>query len=105
LPCPRSVPREKSKGQGKPSPYETPLLAATPRCAAGLSPKGATYHSPGQRPGITMRPVSKPCKGEIPNPRSRRTVTKIYRSERKGRRRFDTAIAYGTVALAATEMT
>jgi hypothetical protein len=30
---------------------------------------------------------------------------KKYRSERKGRRRFDNAIEYGTVALAAAEMT
>ena len=36
---------------------------------------------------------------------SRRTTIKKYRSERKGRRSFDTAIEYGTVAMIATEKT
>jgi len=36
---------------------------------------------------------------------SRRTAIKKYRSERKGRRSFDTAIEYGTVAMMATEKT
>jgi hypothetical protein len=33
------------------------------------------------------------------------TAIKKYRSERKGRRSFDTAIEYGTVAMMATEKT
>ena len=36
---------------------------------------------------------------------SRRTTIKKYRSERKGRRSFDTAIEYGTVAMMATDKT
>jgi hypothetical protein len=36
---------------------------------------------------------------------SRRTTMKKYRSKRKGRRSFDTAIEYGTVAITATEKT
>jgi hypothetical protein len=51
---------------------------------------------------VVGAPISR---GRLAESRSRRTTIKKYRSERKGRRSFDTAIEYGTVATIATEKT
>jgi hypothetical protein len=58
-----------------------------------LSPKGATYHSPGQQPGLNGPPIStEPCRGD---PRSGFNPTHIVRRTRP---RTSAKISIGIVA-------
>jgi hypothetical protein len=66
-------------------------------------------------PRMGHRPMETPLKARAKRAKSgwvnfsrrlsRRTRLKKYRSERKGRRSFDTALEYGTVAIIGTEKT